>query len=327
MPETILDPAPRIMGPAAEPPASDKMDLLAAQRSSTESLTPPPLRSEHPNESPDTDLSAECRHPGVNGDDDKETLAAVELSSIKHNTEDFPVVSIPDCPGSEVNCVETENRQENGDDTEQSYCLFETTASADDDNALATSTTLGAATNSLSGDSDGGEKVSKSSVLISTDSPPSSDLLARVSPEVEKRPAAATSVQGAPRPWSTQFLSDAPSAGLLTSTPRSRLSSVPCSGHHGQRTVPQFLTAADPSPVPSYRTAAVTESPVPPTGPGDGPLSLPLLQSGSKSYDYLLKVCVQVAIVAQFNVYRYRSSTCINNIVFTVFILLIISGS
>jgi hypothetical protein len=70
----------------------------------------------------------------------------------------------------------------------------------------------------------------------------------------------------------------------------------PCSGH---RTLPSAAQGAEYStPVPgSFRRTLVsagTESPVLPTGPGDGaPLSLPLglLQtSGSKSYDYLLKV-------------------------------------
>jgi len=59
----------------------------------------------------------------------------------------------------------------------------------------------------------------------------------------------------------------------VTSTPRSRLSSTPCSGPHGHRTLPSTRASQGNTSVSS-----------------EGPLSLPVLNSGSKSYDYLLKV-------------------------------------
>jgi len=86
------------------------------------------------------------------------------------------------------------------------------------------------------------------------------------------------SLEDSSRPLSSSLFPAPPPAALsspLTSTPRSRLSSTPCSGPHGQR-----LPPAGGAATASAAAASSTE----------GPLSLPLFSHASKSYDYLLKV-------------------------------------
>jgi hypothetical protein len=124
-------------------------------------------------------------------------------------------------------------------------------------------------------------------------------------PEPEKRAATAAN----PRPRSSHCLAESPTPlslhNQLTSTPRSRISSVPpCSGHRTLSSAAAAQGAEYSTPGSCFRRTLVsagTESPVPPTGPGDGaPLSLPLglLQtSGSKSYDYLLKVGIAYVMI------------------------------
>lgn len=77
------------------------------------------------------------------------------------------------------------------------------------------------------------------------------------------------------------------SDALATSTPlRGRLSSTPCGGlHAGHRTLP--ATLGRPSTGAAYSAAAAD---TPTASTRDGPMSLPVVNSNSKSYDYLLKV-------------------------------------
>jgi hypothetical protein len=299
MPETILDPAP-----PSDPPNRDKME------GSTEYLAPaPPLIPVH------STTAEDCKDPTAN---DSEIPAEIE------QVED----SLPDCISSVAsdNISATDSVVIKNRSDEEKLTLIDcvvNTGTSDTSNVVPPSSGLVTLSSSLEqqesipvhqADSEVFETQLCASLPSDINRPSSSPQLLPLSspsPEPEKRAAAAVN----PRPRSSHFLAESPtplsSHNQLTSTPRSRISSVPpCSGQHGRRTLPSAAAqgAEYSSPVPGSflrRTlgSAGTESPVPPpTGPGDGaPLSLPLglLQtSGSKSYDYLLKVGIDYIMMS-----------------------------
>ncbi len=287
MPETILDPAP-----PSDPPNRDKME------GSTEYLAPaPPLIPVH------STTAEDCKDPTANG-----SKIPAEIEQVED--------SLPECVSSVASDVilaadsaAIKNRSD-----EEKLTLIDcevNTGTSDTSNVVIPSSGLVTPSSSLEqqesiqvpqADSEVFETQPCDASLPSEqrNRPSSSPQLLLLSsfpsPEPEKRAAAAAN----PRPRSSHFLAESPtplsSHNQLTSTPRSRISSVPpCSGH---RTLPSAAAAAQgaeySTPGSCFRRtlgSSGTESPVPPTGPE--PLSLPLglLQtSGSKSYDYLLKV-------------------------------------
>ena len=319
MPETVLDPAVRIMEPTVETSALDRDNILA-ERNSSENLAPPlPPDSEQDEKSPDT------------GPPGEHSYQCGKISMLLHSNSNEITVSLPlQLPGEPEAFIEIPDTDDVAVDTRQTYYLDQgpkesnlTMDGPAEDllSVIRENTVTNGGDHSSSSSSREEEKKTLSDSLphhtecSGSSMPPSvsviqsigaecrwadSDdyealksvtacsvsrpLTPRPSPEPEKRSQPMLTAQ---RPRSSHFRADSPS--LLTSTPRSRISSVPCSGQHGQRVGPPLSSLA-PSPVASYRLTSVVDSPVPPTGPGDGPMSLPLLQSGSKSYDYLLKV-------------------------------------
>jgi hypothetical protein len=294
MPETILDPAP-----PSDPPNRDKME------GSTEYLAPaPPLIPVH------STTAEDCKDPSA---EDSKIPAEIE------QVED----SLPDCISSttsdNISAADSAVIKNRSDEEKLTLIDCEVhTGTSDTSNVVIPSSGLVTLISSLEQQESNPVLQAYNSEVFETqpcasslpseqiNRPSSSPQLLLLSsfpsPEPEKRVATAAN----PRPRSSHFLAESPTPlsshhNQLTSTPRSRISSVPpCSGQH--RTLPSAAAqgAEYSTPVPGSFLrqtlgSAGTESPVPPpTGPGDGaPLSLPLglLQtSGSKSYDYLLKV-------------------------------------
>ncbi len=288
MPETILDPAP-----PSDPPNRDKME------GSTEYLAPaPPLIPVH------STTAEDCKDSTA---DDSKIPAEIE------QVED----SLPDCISSvtsdNISAKDSAVNKTRSDEEKLTLIDCEVhTGTSDTSNVVIPSSGLVTLSSSLEqqeslpvlqADSDVFETQPCASLPSEQINRPSSSpqlllLSSSPLPEPEKRAAAAAN----PRPRSSHFLAESPtplsSHNQLTSTPRSRISSVPpCSGQHRTLLSAAAQGAEYSTPGSCFRRtlgSAGTESPVPPTGPGDGaPLSLPLglLQtSGSKSYDYLLKV-------------------------------------